>query len=204
MVRIFCLIGLALLSLASVSHSSAATPPTDLSVKDVKVLDSTTVRVTFSDSIDLTSMVLKISKQSDNASVTMSDMTWVLDTPESVDIMLSDDLEEGSSYTLTVQAAISLAGATIIDGAGALREFVTPSPLKKSNPKLNAPANAWAVMASSGKTVVSTPEKTPVILPPPMKKEPVPTEELPLTGMNPLFFLVLALPLAYIALRRQA
>ena len=204
MLRIFCLIGLAFLSLGSIASSFAATPPTDLSVKTVKVLDSSTVRVTFSDSIDLTSMVLKISKQSDNTSVTISDMTWVLDAPESVDIMLSDELEEGSSYTLTVQAAISISGATIIDGAGALREFVTPSPLKKSNPKLGAAANPWAVMVNTGKTVISSPEKNAVVVTKASKKEPIPTEELPLTGMNPLFFLIFALPLAYIALRRQA
>lgn len=60
----------------------------------MSVVDSKKVRITFSDGIDMTSIVLKISKQSDNSSVAISDMTAVKDIPESVDIILTDDLEE--------------------------------------------------------------------------------------------------------------
>ena len=36
------------------------------------------------------------------------------------------------------------------------------------------------------------------------EETPVPTEELPLTGMNSLFFLILAFFLAYIFLKKKA
>ena len=153
----------------------------------------------------MTSIVLKISKQSDNSSVSIGDMALVKDMPESVDLILSDDLEEGSSYTLTVQAAIGTSGSTIIDGAGALKEFVTPSPLKKANPVLNAAANPGAVLSNNG--IKATPDVTPPEaeeVPQAVAVEtPLPTEELPLTGMNPLIFLVLVLPFAYILLPKK-
>jgi hypothetical protein len=41
----------------------------------------------------------------------------VTDTPESVDVILDTDLEEGSSYTLTALAAVGVSGSTIVDGA---------------------------------------------------------------------------------------
>ena len=42
----------------------------------------------------MTSIVLKISKQSDNSSIVISDMALVKNIPESVDLILSEDLEE--------------------------------------------------------------------------------------------------------------
>lgn len=166
-------------------------------------MDSKKVRITFSDGIDMTSIVLKISKQSDNSSVAISDMTAVKDIPESVDIILTDDLEEWSSYTLTVQAAIGTSGSTIVDGAGALKEFVTPSPLKKANPVLNAPSNPTAVVAKDPPVEAVTPTPDEEVPIEPVEETPVPTEELPLTGMNPSIFLFLVLPFAYILLRRK-
>ncbi len=174
---------------------------TELTLKSVSVIDSKKIRITFSDAIDMTSIVLKISKQSDNGSIAINDMVPVKDIPESVDLILTADLEEGSSYTLTVQAAIGTSGSTIIDGAGALKEFVTPSPLKKAIPVLNAPTNPSAVL-SDDEIKVTPDEEDPVLTPD--EETPVPTEELPLTGMNPFIFLLLALPFAYIILRKKS
>ena len=207
MLRIFSLISLFLfITWFAFSVQAVATDTsTELSLKSVSVIDSKKVRITFSDGIDMTSIVLKISKQSDNSSVSIGDMALVKDMPESVDLILSDDLEEGSSYTLTVQAAIGTSGSTIIDGAGALKEFVTPSPLKKANLVLNAAANPGAVLSNNG--IKATPDGTPPDaeeVPQEVAVEtPLPTEELPLTGMNPLIFLVLVLPFAYILLQKK-
>ena len=103
----------------------------------MNVLDSTNIRVTFSEDIDITSIVLKISKQSDSSAVTIGNVKAVENAPDDIDVELDTELEEGSSYTLTVLAAVAKGGATIIDGAGALREFVTPSPLKKAVTQLH-------------------------------------------------------------------
>ncbi len=207
MLRIFSLIPLFLfIAWFTFSvHAVESDTTTELSLKSVSVLDSKKVRITFSDGIDMTSIVLKISKQSDNSSIVISDMALVKNIPESVDLILSEDLEEWSSYTLTVQAAIGTSGSTIIDGAGALKEFVTPSPLKKANPVLNAPANPGAVLSDNETKVTPDPvtsdgENSTIV---PEEEVPVPTEELPLTGMNPLIFLVLILPFAYIFLRKK-
>jgi methionine-rich copper-binding protein CopC len=204
MLRIFSLAYTALFILGSSLSLSAADAPTELTMKSVNVIDSTKIRISFSDSIDMTSIVLKISKQSDNSAIAVGDLQSVKNAPESIDVSLNNELEEWSSYTLTVQAAIGTSGSTIIDGAGALREFVTPSPLKKSEPSLNAPANPSAILVKNADVKKETvleqnlPSSTSVD-----GDDPAPTEELPLTGMNPLFFLILILPIAYILLRRK-
>lgn len=204
MLRFFSLLffGLTLIWFPFISQAVEQDTSTELSLKSVSVVDSKKVRITFSDGIDMTSIVLKISKQSDNSTVVISDMSPVKDIPESVDIILTDDLEEWSSYTLTVQAAIGTSGSTIVDGAGALKEFVTPSPLKKATTVLNAPPNPTAVVAQDDPEETETPveEDVPVE---PVEETPVPTEELPLTGMNPIIFLLFALPFSYILLRKK-
>jgi hypothetical protein len=185
MLRIFSLIFIFVFSMAgsSLSYAVDANTNTDtiaeLSLKTVTVLDSASMRVSFSDNVDLSSLVLKIVKQSDSSSVSIDDIIEVADTPDSVDVILKDELEEGSSYTLTVLAAIGTSGSTIIDGAGALREFVTPSPLKKASATLNAPPNPSAVTVDEGQeeeVIEDTPQLEPV-----EEETPVPTEELPLT-----------------------
>ncbi len=204
MLRFFSLLffGFTLIWLPFISQAVEQDTSTELSLKSVSVVDSKKIRITFSDGIDMTSIVLKISKQSDNSTVAISDMTPVKNIPESVDILLTDDLEEWSSYTLTIQAAIGTSGSTIVDGAGALKEFVTPSPLKKASTVFNAPPNPTAVVAQDGPEETETPveEDIPVE---PVEETPVPTEELPLTGMNPIIFLLFALPFSYILLRKK-
>jgi methionine-rich copper-binding protein CopC len=72
----------------------AAETSTELRVKTVNVLDSKKIRMNFSDGIDMTSVVLKISKQSDNSSIAIAKLQAVQDTPDSVDVILEEDLEE--------------------------------------------------------------------------------------------------------------
>lgn len=177
-----------------------------LELKSLKVTDSRTVNVLFSEDIDPTSIVLKISKQSDNSTIQVTEVKPIKDSPDSIAVHLEDDLEEGTSYTMTVLAVVGISGSTITDGASALKEFVTPSPLKKAIATLNAPANPNAVKA------VDTPPKKDTVGPSVKEDTPteemieeeiVPTEELPLTGMNPLLFFLVALPLAYIFLRKK-
>jgi methionine-rich copper-binding protein CopC len=108
--------------------AAAVTAP--LSVTSVKVTDNKHIRINFSEAIDSDSVVLKVMKQSDNSTIKLDALTAVTDSPQSVDVTLDDVLVEASSYTLTVIAGIGVSGATITDGASALQDFITPSPLK--------------------------------------------------------------------------
>lgn len=187
---------------ASGTVASGATV-SDLSVKTVKVLDDKHIRVVFTESIDVESVTLKIAKQSNNSAIRINVLTWVTDAPEAVDLTLEDLLTEGSAYSVTVLAAVGTSGSTITDGAQALKDFVTPDPLKKSTPTLSAPPNPAAVISTS----TGEDEKTPpleVKKPEPKKETPTPTDELPLTGMNPLWMFILILPFAYIILRKRS
>ena len=187
-----------LVSFFSVSWLYAASGDiSDLSIKSIKTLDDRHIRVVFSEAIDTESVTIKINKQSDNAAVRINILTGVVDVPEAIDLTLEDTLSEGSSYTAVVIAAVGISGATITDGAQAVKDFVTTNPLKKSILTLNAPSNPKAVMAKTGVT------DTKVTLNP-KPEMPVSIEELPLTGMNPFILLLLILPFSYLLLRRRA
>jgi hypothetical protein len=168
----------------------------------VKVTDDKHLRITFSEAIDTDTIVLKITKQSDNSTIKTDAISGVADMPESVDVTLDDTLVEASSYTLTVIAGIGKSGATITDGASALQDFITPSPLKVSpeEGQLNAPPNPNAVMTNTSTVLPNTQADT---KPTPVMEEiePVATEELPLTGPSTFLFLSLALILAYVAIQ---
>lgn len=207
MLRIITLISAILLSsifssILLAAEVSPTTTETSLELKSLKVVDSRTIRALFSEDIDATSVVLKIAQQSNNSAVDVALVNQVADTPDTVDISLDEDMEEGTSYTMTILAAVWVSGSTITDGASALKEFVTPSPLKKSEDTLNAPQNPNAATVKN-----DTPKITPVEeeLPPEEKieEEIVPTEELPLTWMNPLIFLLIAFTVAFLFLRKK-
>jgi citrate lyase alpha subunit len=109
---------------------------------------------------------------------------------------------------MTIISAISDAGIIIKDGADGIKEFTTPTTLKKYNLTLSAPTNSTAIMASgskvgTGSTGTTLPKTTDV------KKEMKPsetTEELPLTGVNSTLFALFAAVIALfvIARRRRA
>ncbi|MBP9812270.1 Ig-like domain-containing protein [Candidatus Gracilibacteria bacterium] len=188
--------------------AAAVTAP--LSVTSVKVTDDKHIRINFSEAIDSDSVVLKVMKQSDNTTIKLDAISAIADSPQSVEITLDDTLVEASSYTLTVIAGIGVSGSTITDGASALQDFITPSPLKVFGEEvLNAPSNPNAVLTDPPKTTTqNTPTKASGSATPPPIREveatPTPTEELPLTGPNSLFFLLLSIPLAYFFLKRKS
>lgn len=80
----------------------------ELSVLTVAVEDSSTLQVAFSEPVDVSSIVLKVAKQSDGTSLTIGNITPAEDMPEEIKVVLNTELEEGSSYTLTVLAAIAV------------------------------------------------------------------------------------------------
>jgi methionine-rich copper-binding protein CopC len=82
----------------------AAAVATPLSVSSVKVTDNQHVRINFSESIDPESVVLKITKQSDNSTIKLDSIKKIDGSPESIELVLDDELVEASSYTLTVIA----------------------------------------------------------------------------------------------------
>jgi LPXTG-motif cell wall-anchored protein len=174
-----------------------------LSVSTVRVTDDKHIRITFSEPIDAESIVLKIAKQSDNSTIKTDAISSVVDAPESIDVTLDDTLMEASSYTLTVIAGIGKSGATITDGAAALQDFITPSPLKVFAPEteFNAPANPNAVMTQTGSSTNNVSPSTVNNRVDPV--EPAPAEELPLTGPSSLILIGLALVLAYMLIWRK-
>jgi len=205
---------------SSVSSVSAAETPSlsgttttqessvaELNLESITALDDMHIRVTFSEPVEIDTLKLKITQQLDNSTLKFLSLTGVVDDEFSIDINLESELKEGSAYTLTVISAIGLDGALIKDGALALRDFVTPSPLKKYEVQLNAPANPNAVLVKTG-TISSATGTAPTITPLPASAPPVvplkDVKELPLTGMNPLYILAFLLPVVLIWMRRRA
>jgi hypothetical protein len=183
-----------------------------LSLISIEPIDDMHLQVTFSESVDLDTLKLNIKKQSDNSTLRFATITPVTDRPGTVEVTLESQFEEGSAYTLTIVSAIGESGAVIKDGALALKDFITPIPLKKYEVVMNAPSNPNAVLAQTGttNTVTVTPAPVePAVVPvvpkvEPPKTAPTVTEELPLTGMNPLYILILSLPLVLFIMRRKA
>lgn len=180
----------------------------NLSIVSVIPIDDMHIRLTFSEDITPESVKIQLTKQSDHTNIRIDSLTGVTDTPNSVTASLMSPLQEGSSYSVTILAAIAKSGSMISDWALAIKDFITPIPLKKSNPPtLNAPSNPNAVVANSGNitpvqnnsiTVVS---QSGASVKPPVKE--LPPKELPLTGMNPLFLLLLILPFSYFFLKKR-
>lgn len=171
----------------------------DLSLSIVKVIDDKNIRVVFTEAVDVESITLKLTKQTDNSTLRIATLTWVADSPEAVDVVLDDEMTESNSYSITAIAAVWISWSTITNGALAIKDFTASKPLKKSQIVLSAPANPNAVVV---KPVVSEVKPKPVEVP--KQEVPVPTEELPLTGMNPFLLIVIILPLAFFLLRRRA
>lgn len=168
---------------------------------EVITQDDMHISISFNQNIVPEAVRVGITKQSDGSNVKVDKITGVTNTPESVVIALSDVLEEGATYTITIKSAISESWVVIKEGADAVREFTTPTPLKKSVIVFNAPPNPNAVVATGSKTNtgVSTTEKTWSGTASPSKT----ATELPLTGMNPLIFLLIAWSLAFILVSRK-
>ena len=198
-------------SIDNLSGPTTTTPTTtnnNLSVKSVKVIDDTHVQILFSEDIDVSSVKVQLVKQSDHSSFRISSYTGVTATPSAVEITLNSNLQEGTSYSITVLSVVGKSGATISDGALALKDFITPIPLKKSAaPVLNAPSNPNAVMVNSGS--VTATQSTLSVSPSTngtgaTEKNKETPSELPLTGMNPLILLLVILPISYFFLRKRA
>ncbi len=123
-----------------------------LSLDSISVVDDLHVNVTFSEMVDISTLKLKLTKQSDNSNIKLASLTGSLEGQNDIIITLESELQEGSAYTLTVISAIGENGSVITDGALALRDFITPMPLKKYEVVLNAPSNPNAVQISTGTT----------------------------------------------------
>lgn len=189
-------------STGSVSAVITDTLATPLAVKAIKVSDDMHIRVVFSEAVEVATVKMKLVKQSDGTTIAVNSLTGVDLAPDSVDIVVDSALNEGNAYTLTTISAVGISGSTITDWALAVKDFITPVPLKKSAPVVfNAPSNPTAILVKTGAVATKSTASGTVEV---KKEKVVPTEELPLTGMNPLFLLFLALPLAYFSLRKRA
>lgn len=168
------------------------------------------ISVTFSSPVDLTTLKLKIIKQSDNSALKILSLSGVMNTPTTTRINLETNLIPSTAYTLTVISAVGNDGSVIRDGALALKEFVTSASLQKYEDILNAAPNPNAILVQSGmnpvpSVVTPAPKTTPIpTISPVIKKDPIlVVKELPLTGMNPFFLLIIILPLVLFFVRRK-
>lgn len=189
---------------ADIATNTGATPTeTPLILDAITTQDDEHILVSFNQTIVAEAVRVRISKQSDGSSIKVEKITSVTDTPKSVLLNLTDVLEEGATYTLTVLSAISEGGVVIKEGADATKEFTTPVPLKKSVITFNAPTNPNAVIATTGSSVTPTTPTTTSASGTKTEKPETNAKELPLTGMNPLFFLIIAGGLAFAFISRR-
>ncbi len=166
------------------------------------------MNVSFSSPVEIDTLKLKITKQGDNSTLKIMSLSGSKTDDHVVDIVLGTDLQQGSAYTLTAVSAIGKDRSVIKDGALALKDFVTPIPLKTPETEMSAAPNPNAVLVKTGSTTpvpTVSPTTTPTPQPTVTKKPDVvvPAKELPLTGMNPLFLLIIVLPIAYIFTRKR-
>lgn len=194
-----------------INVTSASTSTASVFVVSVKALDELHARATFSDDMDISSVRAKLTKQSDSSVIRVVSLTGVTDVPNAVDITLATPIQEGSAYVLTIVSGVSTDGRAIRDGALAIKDFITPVPLKKAELVLNAPPNPNAVTSSSAITGTTTvPPKTTVapVVPPKNGTGGVAsvaiTKELPLTGMNPFLLILFAFAVTYFFVRKKA
>ncbi len=174
----------------------------------IAVQDDTHLDITFSLPVSLDTLKLKIVKQSDASSVKIVSLSGSVENPSIIQVTLETVLLPGTAYTLTVVSAVGDDGSVIRDGALALKDFVTPSPLPVYVAILSAAPNPNAVLVKTGSETpqpVLTTKEIPTVTPPVVvKKDPkVEIKELPLTGMNPLFLLIVIFPLVLFILRKK-
>ncbi len=190
------------------SGTTATTNTDALLLSGITVEDDMHITMEFTQNIVIESVRIRIAKQSDGTNIKIDSLTGVLDNTTSVYVSLTDVLEAGEAYTMTVISALSDKWVTITEGTDALSEFAAPKPLKQSLVVFNAPANPSATVAedttpepettdvSASTTEIDTPVAT--------EAPPVPeNSELPLTGTNPALFLILSGVLALILLLKR-
>jgi hypothetical protein len=185
------------------SGSTLTQTGNDLTIANIITQDDAHVTVEFNQNIIPASVRLRITKQSSGENIKLDSITGSTLTPTSVDVKLTDLLEEGSSYTLTIVSAISEDGIVIKDGAQALKEFSPSIPLKRSSLiTFNAPTNPNAVIVKETPPATVTPAKT---IPTTVTQSGavVKDQELPLTGTNPILFVFIALAFSFALLLKR-
>lgn len=122
----------------------------------VKVENTQTLTLKFNQSVYANSIRVRVIDQGSNENIQIASITGTLDKSGSLDksmITITTDsaFMAGSSYILTITAALSLSDTTIKAGIDSIREFAAPTNLKP--PVLNAAPNPTATLAT-GSTIV--------------------------------------------------
>ncbi len=174
-----------------------------LLVETITTVDDSHITLVFNQDIIRESVRVRIAKQSDESGIRIESFTGGADD-KSINVSLSDPIETSTSYKMTIISAISDAGIIIKDGADGIKEFTTPTTLKKYNLALNAPSNPSAVLATGSQ--VGSRSSGATMTPTTVKKETPPsdtTAELPLTGIDPTLFVILAAAIALLLISRR-
>ncbi len=194
-------------TVSSSSGTNISTGSTNsLLLSGVTVDDDTHINMNFTQNIVIESVRIRIAKQSDGTNIKVDSLTGILDMPKSLSVTLVDLLEAWESYTITIISALSDQWIAITEWSDALSEFTTPKPLKQSLIVFNAPTNPTAVTSTSIEASVSNPNNNITDVAGSSTDEAEPTianEELPLTGTNPLIFLIISWILALIIVLRR-
>jgi LPXTG-motif cell wall-anchored protein len=206
-----CIASLFLVSTLSAASGDSTTgttvsSETPLLVETITAIDDSHITLVFNQDIIRESVRVRITQQSDEQNVRIESFTGGADA-NSISVTLSDTLQTSTSYKMTIISAISDIGIIIKDGADGIKEFTTPTTLKKYAPTLNAPSNPTAIIASGSS--IGTGSTGAIMKSGESQKDPTPsetTDELPLTGVNSTIFAVLAgaIALLVIARRRRA
>lgn len=192
------------LSAASGDSTTGVSLPVEnpLLVAEITPVDDSHITLSFNQDIIRESVRVRITKQSDESNVRIESFTGGKDA-KSISVTLSDTLETSTSYKMTIISAISDAGIIIKDGADGIKEFTTPTTLKKYSLTLSAPTNPTAVMATGAKVATGS---TGAVLPKPTDVKVTPSEttkELPLTGVDSTLFVIVAAVLALFIISRR-
>ena len=188
------------------SWTTAKTETTALLLSGITILDDAHIQMDFTQNIVVESVRLRIAKQSDGMNIKVESLTGVVNLPTSVSVSLVDLLEAWETYTMTLISALSDKWITITEWTDALSEFKAPDPLKQSMVVFDAAPNPEAAIVKEEPTPTETKDETEKASPIETTTAPIPEDtELPLTGMNPLYFIFISWFLALgLILRKQS
>lgn len=117
---------------ATATGTATAPAPSSLKLSGVTVMNDKTITVDFSAPLSPTPVSVKLTKSSDNSSVTVASVVADPAMPNRVIVNLGTTLSPSSSYSIIVIDAADVKGLPIAEGVNAVKEFATLATLAKA------------------------------------------------------------------------
>lgn len=111
---------------------TTATAPSSLKLSGVTVMNDKTITVDFSAPLSSSPVSVKLTKSSDNSSVTVASVVTDPAMSNRVIVNLGTTLSPSSSYSIIVIDAADVQGLPIAEGVNAVKEFATLATLAKA------------------------------------------------------------------------